>query len=169
MTNPKKVEYKDDPALTARFRARMTEIRHTDAEGLTIAERLMRRAFDQRMTIPFPTENGEPVPVEVRMPLAAELDELAHIYIANRTARTDKSRQDINKQMCELLAGLCIDESLNEDFFSSGALTVPDLYQLIFEILLENRRRIVSAGSFRPEPHGKGPVPDVPEPGKVPP
>ncbi len=169
MSNPKKIEYKDDPALTARFRARMNEIRHTDAEGLTIAERLMRRAFDQRMVIPFPVENGEPIPVEVRMPLAAELDELAHIYIANRTARTDRSRRDLNNRMCELLASLCIDESLDEDFFNSGGLTVPDLYQLIFEILLENRRRIVSAGSFRPEPHREGPVPDVPEFGKVPP
>ncbi len=165
----KKVEYKDDPALTARFRARMNEIRYTDTEGLTIADRLMRRAFDQKMVIPFPVERGEPIPVEVRMPLAAELDELAHIYIANKTARAGKSRQDLNKRMCELLASLCIDESLSEDFFNSGALTVPDLYQIIFEILLENRRRITSAGSFRPEPRGKGPVPDVPEPGKVPP
>jgi len=90
MSNPKKVEYKDDPTLTARFRARMTEIRHTDAESLTIAERLMRRAFDQRMTIPFPVDEGEPIPVEVRMPLAAELEELASIYVANRAARTDE-------------------------------------------------------------------------------
>jgi hypothetical protein len=103
------------------------------------------------------------------MPLAAELDELAHIYIANQTARTDRSRKDLNNRMCELLASLCIDESLSEDFFNSGALTVPDLYQIIFEILLENRRRIASATSFRPEPRGKGPAPDVSEPGKVPP
>ncbi len=169
MTNPKKVNYEDDPALTARFRARMTEIRHTDAESLTIAERLMRRAFDQRMTIPFPVENGEPIPVEVRMPLAAELEELASIYVANRTSRTDKGRRDLNQRTCELLASLCIDESLDEGFFDSGALTVPDLYQIIFEILLENRRRIASAGSFRPESSRGGPVPAEPEPGKVPP
>ncbi|DBA34939.1 TPA_asm: hypothetical protein vir524_00036 [Caudoviricetes sp. vir524] len=169
MTNPKKVNYEDDPALTARFRARMTEIRHTDAESLTIAERLMRRAFDQRMTIPFPVDEGEPIPVEVRMPLAAELEELASIYVANRAARTDKGRRDLNQRTCELLASLCIDESLDEGFFDSGALTVPDLYQIIFEILLENRRRITSAGSFRPESSRGGPVPAEPEPGKVPP
>lgn len=162
----KKVEYQDDPELTARFRAKMDRIRHAETEGLTIADRLMRRAYDQKFTIPFPVEGGEPVPVEVRMPLAAEMDELVKTL---EPVKNPVERKEMNRRLCELLGSLCLDESLDAAFFESGALTLPDLRQIRMEILLENKRRIVSAQSFRPESAGQGIVPAVSEPGKVPP
>lgn len=168
-STPKKVVYEEDPEVTSRFRSRMKKIRNAEADGLTIADRLMRRAYDQRFIIPFPVEGGAPVPVEVRMPLAAELDELMRLQGDNRAAKTAAERRSLNRRICEMLGSLCIDESLDADFFESGALTAPDLHQIIIEILMENRRRIVSAQSFRPDITGKGTVPALSEPGKVPP
>lgn len=167
-TAPKPVEYKDDPALSARFRSRMEEIRDTDVKSLTIAERLMRRAFDQKFTIPFPVETGDPIPVEVRMPLAAELEELIRTSANYKTAKTESDRQERNRRVCEILGSLCIDPSLDAAFFESGAITIPDLNQIVLEVITENRRRTQTARSFRENSVGPGDVPDVPESRKVP-
>lgn len=109
-------EYVDDPELNQRAAARKKEAAEKAVSDRTLAEQIMLNADAQRVTIDL---HG--IPVVIRAPLTAELAELREYITEGNSA-----------EMIKLLADLCIDESLDEEFFTAGMITKLDL-ELLFE------------------------------------
>ena len=145
----------DDPTLSARLRSRQHEITATKAEDLTLADRLTRRALDQRITIDLGDEAGA-IPVEIRVPTFAELDRLGIVRatLASGTLETVPEYAAISAEMCEIVGGLCTDPTLGPGFWKDG-LFPTDAIAIISElrspcVLIFSRRashRAVSSGT----------------------
>jgi hypothetical protein len=137
-----------DEDLNARFQERMKELE--TQKDMTIADRLFRRAMDQRMIVHF--SGDPPIPVEIRVPLAAEFDQLLllkhHLTLAAVNGDVKESVEYSDRIMI-LISRLCIDPSLNEEFLTSGTFGVDDALILIEAITAEAVERIKKTQSFR--------------------
>jgi hypothetical protein len=152
----------DDPGLSVSFKERHQEILKADVTALTTAQRLTRRALKDVLKIPFEDDLGEFF-IEVRMPTQAELDKImktqAELNKANKAEGGDATRAlELTKDLQELVADLCQDESITPEFFQSGDFQVCDFGQIIKEVMLETEKRAVDSRSFRQDRQGSGPV-----------
>lgn len=144
---------REDPSLSIALRKNYRDRVENKEQDQSIAARLTRRAREQKFTIPFPGEDG-PIPVIVSMPTLNELNELVILrekILAPLPENHDEFAQrdkDVER-FYHMLADVCVDESLDYEFFKSEALMLPDLFQIVTEILLENGTRVAQAKSFR--------------------
>lgn len=151
----------EDIGISARIQKKRRDAASKSIEHMTIAERLTLRAGEQFCTATFESEDG-PIEVEMRIPTLAEYDFLATYNVRYRAAIATQEAERVTAledEIYRMMAGLCVDESLDEDFFRSGALSAPDFMTLIQGILLTYNDRISAAKTFR---QGKsGAVPNV--------
>jgi hypothetical protein len=149
----RRVEQIDDPVLNKRAAARAKELAELPAKDLTLAQRLTLRALEQKTTILFPSAQGD-IPVEVRLPMAAELDDIMRIQHEIEIATekgNEKAKDNLTDQMCGILGDLCTDPSLNQDFFKSGLFAMSEIVTIFRTVRQEMNNRIMDVQSFRPE------------------
>lgn len=145
-----------DPSLDGKVAAKHTEILESDAAHLSVAQRLTRRALKDTITIPLTDDLGE-FEIEVRIPLTSELDKILGSQAAISTSVTagdqeaTKAAQD---QLFRALAEICVDPSLDYEFWKSGAFSVTDMGQILKEVAQEVNARAESTKSFRKKPKG---------------
>lgn len=145
---------KENPELSAKLQQKAQEKAEIQAEGLSIAQRLTRRAKSETIKIPFKDDLGEFF-IEVRLPTSAEMDELLNFEKAVGAAQASKdpeAQAEAGAKLYKMLADLAVDPSLDEEFFKGGGFLASDLSQIIKEIFLEEEKRIKKVSSFRQDP-----------------
>lgn len=145
----------EDPSLSSRLHQRQVEIESSKFEDLTIADRLTRRALNQRMTINLGDED-DPIPVEVRIPTSAELDRIANTQGRLGSGATPEEKGAAKREMVETIAGICIDPSLDIAFWESGLFPIESMLMITQATNDDAIERIRSAGRFRNEGSGPG-------------
>jgi len=135
----------DDTGIAERRRARHVKKAADDAAGLTIAERLTRRARAQTVKLAREDEGGEFI-IEMRRPMRAEMEELQKMQLA---IQKEDTQDEANERLCAVLGDLCLDESLTTSFWLEGNYSMSDLIEIVqklFESLVE---QVKAAQSFR--------------------
>lgn len=105
---------RDDEALNVRVRERAAHLASQQRESLTVAQQLMVAALDQTIEIDL---SG--VTVTIYAPFAEEVDRFL-----------GAARRGDTETLCTQIAELCVDPSLDAEFFRSGALTQQNLKKL---------------------------------------
>lgn len=137
----------NDQELTQRRDDHIAKEQADAAVAMSIADRLTRRAKAQTVDLSLSDDVGDFI-ITLRQPTRKEMDELQEL----QKDIQDKDMQlEANKTLCEMLDSLCIDDSLNYDFWMAGNYSVTDLIiiiQKLFELLVE---QVKTAQSFRAE------------------
>ena len=135
----------DDPKIAERKRGRQVTQEAETAAGLTIAERLTRRAKAQTVELMLEDEGGE-FGIEMRQPTRAEMDDLQKM----RAAIQEEGTQDeANDRLCSMLDDLCIDASLDFEFWMAGDYDMIDMIDIINKLFESLVVRVNAAQSFR--------------------
>lgn len=157
MSDKAKIENKK---ITAQVKERAEQLRQKDAREMTIAEKLMIRGWEQRATIPFKSEIlGEDINVVIRVPLAAEVMYMQELQVKiaqismkkTRTTNDVKEAETAADELYNILADLCIDESLNFEFFKSGLFALDDMLKIVMEVTKQRAAQTNEAAEFRKE------------------
>lgn len=141
----------DNPDISRRMQKRIQELKQKPKGELTVAERLMLRAHNQRMTISLP-DGDDTIEVQFRVPLACEFDEIIRLQalIVNGTKSGNVTMVESNSdRLFEMMADLAVDESMDKEFFRSGCILMSDLVQFIKEIMTSEQEKIQEVKSFR--------------------
>jgi hypothetical protein len=135
----------DDPKIAERKRGRQVKKAAEDAAGLTIAERLTRRAKAQTVELTLEDEGGE-FGIEMRQPTRAEMDDLQKM----RAAIQEEGTQDeANERLCMILDDLCIDSSLDFEFWIAGNYDMIDMIDIVNKLFESLVVRVKEAQTFR--------------------
>lgn len=154
-----------DPELVKRVADRKEQEAAETAAGLTVAERLTRRAKNKTIDLPLSDEDGDYI-IAMRQPTRRELDELLQYQEAiQKPAEHDAA----NKGMCDMLADLCIDSSLNSEYWMRGDYNIDDLVLIVQKLFEHFANVIKEAGFFRSNRTGTRAAPDVRVSGEAPP
>ena len=135
----------DDPEIAKRKGKRIEKKAAEDAAGLTIADRLTRRAKAQTVELTLKDDGGEFI-IAMRQPTRAEMEELNRLQEA---IEEEGTYDEANVRLSEMLGHLCLDESLTPLYWMAGDYDMGDLIaivQKLFESLVE---RVKAAQSFR--------------------
>lgn len=134
-----------DPEITARIQKRQVTQEAETASGLTIAERLTRRAKAQTVTVTLlPDEDGE-IPVDMQIPswgLTCELTQMESMMATRKG----------HLRIAEIMSALCQTPGLDIEFWKSGAIGLTDMRHLIEGLTSESLKltqRAQEARSFR--------------------
>lgn len=134
---------KDNPELSKR--ARSNDIEQT--EVLSVAQRLMGRAHSSTFTVSIDDDGIE---VEVYVPTDSEVVELVKLQtdVYRVGKELQKSGTDLDAvgdgidivsdgyaRLSILMGKLCVDPSLNAEFFASGCISAADKAQIIGGII----------------------------------
>lgn len=149
----------DDPSLSARLRARQQELAAARVEDMTVAERLTRRALLAPTVVIDLGDDDDPIPVEVRVPVSAELDVLLTLQSRFSAATTPEESAAITNEVADVLGELCVDPSLNAEFWRSGMFELSAMFAIILGAISEAMERVKQAESFRKTSVGKGAAP----------
>ena len=141
------VATKEDPDLERRRREREGDLAKKRVEDLTVAERLTLRALDKTIKAPFTDKFGK-FEIEMKVPLRYEYDEL--IRLQSDVMGTDVKRVKIASEILfKMFDCLCIDESLNFEYWKSGAYDMADMTAMLLDSLTsETNKRVKQAQSF---------------------
>ena len=133
---------RDNPEISAR--ANKNQIEQT--EVLSVAQRLMRRAHSSTFTVSL--DDG--LEIEVFVPTDSEVVELVKLQtdVYRVGMELQKTGVDIEtvgdgidivssgyERLSKLLGKLCVDPSLNAEFFASGCISAADKSQIIGGII----------------------------------
>ena len=140
----------DDPSLSARFRDRQAELVANAAEDQTLAARLTRRALDAP-TFTLVLGGDEPLEIELRVPVMAEVDFLSTMQARQKEIETVAEYAALMGECAEILGRLCLDPSLDAAFWRSGAFTTDAMFSVIRAASEEAVDRLQKAKSFRPK------------------
>jgi hypothetical protein len=138
-------QHLENTGITAKIKQRMDAIRQKDIKDLTTAEKLMMRGWEQTTTTAFKSSVGE-IEIVMRIPFVAELETLQKItgkMMAGQAAENDEM------ELYTILADVCMDASLDVDFFKSGLFSIADFVVLIKALAIENAAQAADAASFR--------------------
>lgn len=136
---------KDDPNIAKRRQGRQVKQAAENAAGLTIAERLTRRAKAQTVELMLEDEGGE-FGIEMRQPTRAEMDDLQKMRAA---IQEEGSQDEANDRLCRTLEDLCLDESLDYQFWMAGNYDMIDMIDIVNKLFESLVVRVKSAQSFR--------------------
>ena len=133
---------KDNPEISARVQEKTIET----AEMQTLAQRLMRRAHSDTFFVPL----DEGLEIEVYIPTDSEVIELVKLQtdVYRVGKELQKSGTDLEAvvdgidivsdgyaRLSILMGKLCVDPSLNAEFFASGCISAADKAQIIGGII----------------------------------
>lgn len=136
---------KDDPKITERKRGRQVKKAAENAVGLTIAERLTRRAKAQTVELTLEDEGGE-FGIKMRQPTRAEMDDLQKMRVA---IQEEDSQEEANAKLSVMLGDLCIDRSLDYKFWMAGDYDMIDMIDIINKLFESLVVRVKAAQTFR--------------------
>jgi len=135
-----------DPAIQARRAARLKELAAKKAESYSIADRLTRRALERTIELKFTDSEGE-FEVKVHVPLRDEFDYLLHLIKSFDTKGTNPD--ELTDELYKLFAHLCVDPSLDYEFWKEGAYDAGDFYTIFQQLVDKTAGFITQAQSFR--------------------
>ena len=131
----------DDSEIGARMLARKVKEEAEVSTGLTIAARLTNNAKLQTVDIKMKDGAGD-FNIPMHLPSWGETCELTQIetMMVNMKGR---------KRMAELMEGLCVDPSLDYNFWLDGSIGLIDMRLLIEGLTTAASERIKEVKSFR--------------------
>jgi len=135
----------DDPGIAERRRGRQVKQAAENAVGLTIAERLTRRAKAKTVELPMNDEDGD-FAIVMQQPTRVEMDDLRVMQIAIQNESTQDAAND---QLCVILESLCIDDSLDYEFWMAGNYDMIDLIDIVNKLFESLTTRVKEAQTFR--------------------
>lgn len=135
----------DDPKIAERRHERQVKKAAETAVGLTIAERLTRRANAKTIELPMIDEDGV-FSIVMRQPTRVEMEDLQK---AQEELQNEKSQDAANDRLCMMLDRLCIDESLDYQYWMDGNYDMVDLIDLVNTLFGSLVERVKAARSFR--------------------
>jgi hypothetical protein len=146
----------ENPNITNKVRERMETVRQKNFKDMTTAEKLMFRGWEQKVGIVLPSSMGN-IEFEVRMPLSAELERMNVLQTrlaagVGRNVVTEDDRTQLETDADELygmLADICLDASMDKEFFKQGFFTPSDIGIILREVLREQAERANDVTSFR--------------------
>jgi len=115
-----------------------------DAAGLTIAERLTRRAKAQTVMVTIPDDVGD-ILIEMQIPSWGVVCELTQM-------ETMMASHEGHLRIAEIMSDLCRTPGLDKDFWISGAIGLLDMRLLIEGLTSESIKsvqHVQAAQSFR--------------------
>lgn len=143
---PQQVE---DPDLEKKRKNRLRNLKRKEIKELTIAERLTLSALERFINVPFKDSHGE-FTVKMHMPLRDEYDEI--VRLEGELKSKDAERMEkASASLFKAFASLCVDNSLNYEFWESGAYDPMDMLQLMAAVTSEMAEKVQEAQSFRKE------------------
>ena len=134
-----------DPEIAQRRNAVQVKKAVETAAGLTIAERLTRRAKAQTVELTLEDEGGA-FGIEMRQPTRAEMDDLQKLQVA---IQEEGSQDEANERLCKMLEDLCLDESLDYRFWMAGDYDMIDMIDIINKLFESLVVRVKAAQTFR--------------------
>lgn len=135
----------DDPNITKRKTARKSKEAAETAAGLTIADRLTRRARTQTVELSYEDEDGE-FSVVLRTPTRKELDMLLIIQTNLQKVGTQDAA---GEKLCHMLDDLAIDSSLNYAYWKEGDYSMDDFIQIFAKIYTAIADQVQEVQTFR--------------------
>jgi len=147
---------KDNPEISARVQEKTIE----SSEMQTLAQRLMRRAHSDTFFVPL----DEGLEIEVYIPTDSEVIELVKLQADVFRVGTEMQAKgsdisaittgvdviaDSYARLAVLLGKLCVDPSLDYEFFVSGCISASDKGEIIKSILEHVGKGRELAGKFR--------------------
>lgn len=122
------------------------ELLKKDIKNMTIAERIKLRTYNQRFTIPL-RDGKNIIKIEMRMWTKRDmvLFDKTFPYMDEPTKRGEEAF----KFICEFLDRVCIDESLDFEFWSSGNWGLQTFYELRHHMQEAIAKAVVDARDFR--------------------
>ena len=131
----------DDLGIDARKKARKAKEVAEVSTGLTIAARLTNNAKLQTVDVKMQDDNGD-FNIPMHLPSWGETCELTQIetMMVNMKGR---------KRLAELMEGLCVDPSLDYNFWFGGSIGLIDMRLLIEGLTTAATERIKEVKSFR--------------------
>jgi len=139
----------EDPSLSAVIAAKKVENAEAEIKDMTVAERLTRRGLAQSTVSIDIGDDDAPEYIEVMLPATAEIDFLTTLQVRLEAVKTLEDYNANMSEAAEILGRLCIDPSLDADFWRSGLFPIEVLYGLIKELTAAAIDRIKSARAFR--------------------
>lgn len=131
----------DDPDIAERRRGRQVKQAAEDAAGLTIAERLTRRAKAQNITITIPDDAGDLL-IDMQIPTWKDVCELTQMEAMMETLEGQA-------RIAEILGDLCQTDGLDNEFWKSGQIGLIDMRLVIEGLTTESAQRVNQVRSFR--------------------
>lgn len=135
----------DDPEIGKRKTARKTKEAAEAAAGLTIADRLTRRARTQTVDLLFEDEDGE-FTIVLKAPTRKELDVLIVLQL-------DLQKLDMQEAASEalfhMLDDLSIDESLDYAYWKEGDYSMDDFIQIFAKLFTAIADQVQEVQTFR--------------------
>jgi len=123
-----------------------TELRNKDVKDMSIAERLMLRTYDQRITIPLGCQKGT-IKVVMRMWTQNDIDTF-DAALGVMDEKTD-SGKEARETVSGLLGALCVDESLSQEFWASGNWGLATFMEIRSGIMEAIATTVIDARTFR--------------------
>lgn len=145
---PKKEPDKRNPELQARRAARLKALAAKKAEALSIADRLTRRALERTIDLKFTDSEGE-FEVKVHVPLTDEFNYLIKLISGYNPKITGEQADQLTDELYQLFAHLCVDDSLNYEFWKEGAYDAGDFYLILQQLVDKTAGFVTQAQSFR--------------------
>jgi hypothetical protein len=146
----------EDPSLSAKVAAKKVELAEAELEDMTVADRLTRRALSQPTITIDIGDDDTPDLTEVMLPAMVEVDYLSTLQVRLEAVKTIQEYTAVMSEAAEILGRLCLDPSLDADFWRSGLFPTEVLFGVIKEISAAAIDRIKSARAFRPKTQRAG-------------
>ncbi len=159
----------EDPSLSGKVAAKAAELADARIEGMTVADRLTRQAVRQQTIIVdlSDPEDEEPLEVELQIPVMAEVDYLSTMQIRLEETKTVAEYEAIMQTTAEILGRLCVDESLDAEFWKAGHFKTETLFGLVKAVTEEAVERLQASKNFRKQSGRPGAPAAVRVPRKV--
>ena len=138
---------KEDVNLEKRRKERLRKLARKQVNELSIAERLTLSALERVINIPFKDRHGKFI-VKMHAPLRDEFDEVVRLQGEIRSGNLKRIEKASN-EFFQMLASLCIDDSLNYEYWKKGTYDAMDMIRLIEAITSEMTEKVQEAQSFR--------------------
>jgi hypothetical protein len=121
----------DDPSLSARMQADQLK----GKDNLTLAEQLILASTQETFSYTY-----KGVEIEVRVPTQKELD--TYLKLFNKWTSTEDASESksIFNSICEIVAGLCVDESITVELLSSEVLGTSFFPKFMNEVIQQEKR-----------------------------
>lgn len=124
---------KDNPELRARAEIRKLK----DKENRTLAEQLLLATAEETMTYKY-----KGIDIEIRIPTSNELDVILKTFNKYTQGKDEEDPKESFNGLCDMVASLMVDDSLNSDLLKSGNLGVSFIPKFMNEIQEYEKRTV---------------------------
>jgi hypothetical protein len=121
----------DDPSLSARIQADQLK----GKENLTLAEQLILASTQETFSYTY-----KGVTIEVRVPTQGELDAYLKLFNKWTTTEDENESKSMFISLCEIVSGLCVDDSITVELLSSQILGTSFFPKFMNEVIQQEKR-----------------------------